>query len=196
MTETIRMSSQCSDVRFAAQTVTDAGADIFTWQSDAYDDYALQWCVYSRWTLEEAANLLSGCVPHRPMFLRGDAHYALDEKVLEMENRLRRAIGKTLSVSRSRKYFSRSYLNRDEVLDWAEQEGILQQTRLPEALRFHRRQTGTYTTPQLEAAKWLVENFWQHADLRDPPSRGQIIHHMLQAFPELSGAECEQVESL
>jgi len=60
----------------------------------------------------------------------------------------------------------------------------------------HRYQSDHYTTPCLEAAKWVVENFWEHANLREPPTAGAIIQALLQQFPELNGAECDMVEKL
>ena len=45
-------------------------------------EYALEWCLYPHWTSEETANVLTGCVPHRAMCLKGKDHKALDEEVL------------------------------------------------------------------------------------------------------------------
>ena len=53
-----------------------------------------------------------------------------------------------------------------------------------------------YTTPCLEAVRWVVENFWEHANLREPPTSGAIIQALLQQFPELSGAECDLIEKV
>lgn len=163
-----------------------------------YYHYALEWCSYPHWTIEEAANLLTGCVPHREMFLRGKEHAELDDLILETENKIRAALNRELTVVKSRKYFGKTYLISAEVFDWAKRSAIIipkdllraeQETR-------HRYQSDTYTTPCLEAANWVVENFWVNANLREPPTSGAIIQALLQEFPELTGAECDLVERI
>lgn len=165
---------------------------------DEYYQYALQWCTYPHWTLEEAANLLTGCVPHREMFLRGEAHVKLDEEVLANENRLRAALHDELEVVKSQDHFGKKYLLSEQVFAWARQH----QFELPddlvkaEQVVRHRFSSEAYTTPCLEAASWVVENFWQKANLREPPRAGVIIQALLQQFPELSGAECDMIEKM
>jgi hypothetical protein len=165
---------------------------------EEYYQYALQWCAYPHWTLEEAANLLTGCVPHREMFLRGPEHVALDEEVLATENQLRAAINGRLEVVKSKTHFGKTYLLAEQVFDWARQE----QFPLPddlvkaEQLVHHRYSAETYSTPCLEAARWVVENFWENANLREPPRAGVIIQALLQKYPDLSGAECDMIEKL
>lgn len=169
---------------------------LFTRLPSQYYGYALQWCAYPRWTIEEAANLLTGCVPHREMFLKGEEHRALDEQVLANENRIRAALGKTLRVVESKKYFAKTYIDASNILDWARSESIVIPNELLKAHRethLHREMHG-YKTPCMIAIDWTVENFWQNADLRDPPKPGEIVHALLQAFPELTPEECELVE--
>jgi hypothetical protein len=165
---------------------------------DEYYHYALEWCSYPHWTIEETANLLTGCVPHRAMFLKGKEHAALDDEVLATENLIRAALHKDLLVIKSRKYFGKTYLLSEQIFEWAARNGIVIPKDLAKAEQMirHRYQRDHYTTPSLEAAKWVVENFWEHANLREPPTAGAIIQALLQQFPELSGAECDMVEKM
>ncbi len=162
-----------------------------------YYQYARKWCLYPRWTVEETANLLTGCVPQRPMFLRGEQHKALDDEVLTVENQIRLALGKGLKVVENRRYFERIYLDSRVAIDWARQVGIAPEALLradQETLR-HRELHG-YSTPCMEAIAWVVERYWSCADLRDPPTGGEIIVALLQQFPLLSPEECEMVEHI
>ena len=172
---------------------------LFLQLPEAYYHYALEWCAYPHWTLAEAANLMTGCVPHRPMFLKGDAHKQLDLQVLENENRIRSAIkgpDQRLDLVKSRKYFGKAYLLSEQVFTWIEKENIDVPGELikAEQVVHHRFNSDQYTTPCLEAARWVVENFWEHANLREPPTQGAIIQALLQQFPALSGQECDWVE--
>lgn len=165
---------------------------------DAYSDYAEEWCSYPHWTLEEAANLLTGCVPHRQMFLRGKVHAALDDEVLETENLIRAALHGELEVVKRAKYFGKTYLNSEALLTWADRCGLEIPEELAEAADKRQARFGTrqYSTPCMQAARWVIENFWEKADLREPPSAGAIIHALLQEFPDLSGEECDWVEKV
>lgn len=170
---------------------------LFLKKPEEYYEYALQWCAYEHWTVEEAANLFTGCVPHRPMFLRGEEHVALDAEVLENENLIRAVLYKDIEVVKSRKYFEKTYILSEQVMDWAKEQPEFD---LPDELVKadlvvrHRYQSEKYTTPCLEAAKWVVENFWERANLREPPTSGAIIQALLHKYPELTGAECDMVE--
>ena len=163
-----------------------------------YYGYALQWSFYPRWTIEEAANLLTGCVPHREMLLKGEAHRQLDAEVLEIENLIRAALGNELTEVENKRYFSKVYIDSSQILAWAESAGI----RIPDDLikawheTRHQQAVYGYTTPGLTAAQWVVAQFWENADLRDPPKRGEIVHALLQKFPELTPEECEAVETI
>ena len=165
---------------------------------DEYYQYALEWCSYPHWTIEETANLLTGCVPHRAMFLKGKEHAVLDDEVLATENLIRAALHDELVVVKSRKYFGKTYLLSEQIFEWATRNGIVIPKDLAKAEQMirHRYQGDHYTTPCLEAANWVVENFWEHANLREPPTAGAIIQALLQQFPELSGAECDMVEKI
>jgi hypothetical protein len=163
---------------------------LFLKYPEAYYQYALEWCSYPHWTIEETANLLTGCVPHREMFLKGEDHVRLDDEVLTTENLIRAALHSELEVVKSRKYFGKTYLISEQVFDWAKRAGILIPKDLAKAEQVirHRYQSDHYTTPCLEAAQWVVENFWENANLREPPTSGAVIQALLQQFPELSGA--------
>ena len=165
---------------------------------EEYYQYALQWCAYPHWTLDEAANLLTGCVPHREMFLRGPEHVELDEQVLATENLLRAALNDELQVVKSRKHFGKTYLISEQVFAWAKNHHFPLPDDLVKAEQLvrHRYVSDGYTTPCLEAARWVVDNFWKRANLREPPRSGVIIQALLQEFPELSGAECDMVEKI
>ncbi|MBD3649037.1 MAG: hypothetical protein HUJ31_16650 [Pseudomonadales bacterium] len=169
---------------------------IFRKLPSQYYGYALQWCNYGRWTVEEASNLLAGCVPHRPMLLRGEEHAQLDQEVLDIENRIRGALGKELTVAESKTYFDKTWIGRSELLYWAKKnisDFPADLARAQKELERQYEETG-YTTPCIEAIKWVVDNYWSVADLREPPTPGEIIHALLQQFPELTGAECEMIE--
>ncbi len=171
---------------------------IFYQYPDAYYQYALEWCSYPHWTVEESANLLTGCVPHRQMFLKGKHHASLDEAVLATENLIRAALHRELTVVKSQKYFGKTYLLSEEIFAWAIGAGILipkDLARAEQVIR-HRYQSDHYSTPCMEAAKWVIDNFWENANLREPPTAGAIISALLQQFPELSGAECDLVEKV
>lgn len=163
-----------------------------------YYGYALQWCNYGRWTVEEASNLLAGCVPHRPMLLRGEEHARLDQEVLDIENRIRAALGGELKAVDNRKYFDKTWIERPDLLNWAKRNLPDFPPDLARAQKEIKRQydESGYTTPCLEAIEWVVDNYWSAADLRDPPTPGEVIHALLQQFPDLSGAECEMIEKV
>ena len=163
---------------------------------EEYYQYAVQWCSYPHWTIEEAANLLTGCVPHREMLLRGKAMAALDAEVLVTENLLRAALHSELEVVKSQKHFGKTYLLSEQVLNWAESNVVDMPEDLLKAAALVSEQHAceAYTTPCLQAIAWVIENYWEHANLREPPSAGSIIQALLQQFPQLSGAECDMVE--
>jgi len=172
--------------------------DLFLKMPSAYYRYALQWCVYSKWTVAETANLLTGCVPHRPMFLRGEDHKALDDEVLVNENKVRLALNNELETSRSKKYFAETYIRTINILPWARKTGIAVPLQLMSAARQVQQEADSvsYTTPMLEACDWVVASYWQAGDLREPPSEGEIIQAVLQQFPDLTGPESEMVETV
>jgi len=163
-----------------------------------YYQYALQWCSFANWTIEETANLLTGCVPHREMFLKGIGHKDLDAEVLANENKVRTALGKLLKTVKSRKFFGKTYIDSSNIIDWALQNDIVVPVDLLKAHGEIRRQweQSGYTTPCLAAAEWVVKNFWEQASLREPPNSGKIIQALLQQFPELSGTECDMIERI
>lgn len=163
-----------------------------------YYGYAVQWFAYPRWTVEETANLLTGCVPHREMFLRGDTHRELDEEVLRNENRVRLSLGKGLRIVESKKYFEKTYIDCANVIEWARSQDISVPDDLIRAQRESRaqRELYGYKTPCMIAVDWVVETFWEQADLRDPPTAGVILHALLQQFPELDPQECEMIEHI
>lgn len=165
---------------------------------DQYYGYAMQWSFYPRWSIEEAANLLTGCVPHREMFLRGKEHEQLDAEVLTNENRIRTALGKALTPVVNKKYFSRTYVESNELIEWAMAQDMDFPAELFNAYReAHRqREIHGYRTPAMEAVDWVVEHFWQRADMREPPNAGEIVQALLQAFPDLEPEECEMVEHI
>ena len=161
-----------------------------------YYGYALQWAMYPKWTVEEAANLLSACVPHREMLLPGSKNKQLDGEILELENRIRRALGKELEIIKSKKYFSTLYVDHQNLITWAKKEHIPVPNDLLKAKLETEQHTKIYgySTPCLEALSWVLENYWQQADLRDPPSASAIIQSILGEFPNLSGEECDMIE--
>ena len=171
---------------------------LFLKYPEEFYQYALEWCAYPHWTIEEAANLLTHCVPHRERFLKGDDHVRLDEEILVTENLIRAALHIDLEVVKSQKYFGKTYLLSAQVLSWARKHQIPVPDDLAKAEQVvkHRYQGARYTTPCLEAATWVIENFWEHANLREPPTSGAIIQALLQKFPELSGQECDWVEKV
>ncbi len=163
-----------------------------------YYAYALQWWAYPRWTVEETANLLNGCVPIRPLLLRGDDHRQTDDEVVELENRLRADIGARLTRISNRRYFDKTYVASAEVLPWAQEQDIAIPADLLRAEKEYKRdrEHHGYRTPAMAALDWVVERFWQGADLRDPPGRGEIIQALLQNYPSLTPEECEMIEAI
>jgi hypothetical protein len=161
-----------------------------------YYGYALQWVMYPKWTVEEAANLLFACVPHREMLLPGPANEQLDGEVLALENKIRRALGKELTIIKSKKYFSTLYVDHSDLITWAKKEHIPIPNDLLKAKLETEQNTKIYgyTTPCLEALNWVIENFWQQVDLREPPSTSIIVQSILGEFPNLSGEECDMIE--
>tara|TARA_R110002072_G_scaffold56097_12_gene145614 strand:+ start:4387 stop:4998 length:612 start_codon:yes stop_codon:yes gene_type:complete len=157
---------------------------------------ALQWFLYPTWTIDEAANLLSGCLPKREMLQPGKLNEALDQKVIETENLIRRELGKSIDSLSSKKYFAPIQVSRDQLMDWA----LTQKPPLPKILQSayeaHREQEKKprYSTPCLEAIEWTSEQYWHDVDYRDPPTKGEIIQALLQRFPDLDHEECIMVE--
>lgn len=171
---------------------------LFLKQPPQYYQYALQWFMYPKWTVEESANLLAGCVPHRKLFLKGPENEALDAEVVEVENRIRRALGTELEIIKSKKYFSTVYVERTALLNWARTTKLPLPYPLLRARRAHEQRTEQfgYTTPCMEALQWVVSNYWQGTDFREPPASGEIIQALLGQFPELTAAECEMIEHI
>lgn len=190
------MKSDTRTIQRSNPRIKAAENPLFDKLPEQYYGYALQWCVYPRWTIEEAANLLTGCVPHREMFLAGEKHRALDTEVLETENRIRKALGKDLAPVESKKYFAKTYIDSGDLIEWARSGSITLPNDLLKAWRDTRshRETHGYLTPCMEAIDWVVTNYWETADLREPPSAGEIMHALLQNFPNLSPEECQMVE--
>ncbi|MDZ7685922.1 MAG: hypothetical protein U5O39_13700 [Gammaproteobacteria bacterium] len=153
---------------------------------------------WPRWTVGEAANLLVGCVPMRELFLRGAQHHELDNEVVDMENRIRAALDEGLTRVSTKKYFDETWIASAEILDWAYQEGIEPPKELVSAWQEVSRERAThgYRTRAMLAVAWVVERYWEGADLRDAPTRGEIVTALLQAFPELTVEECEMVEHI
>ena len=120
-----------------------------------YYQYALQWCSFANWTVEEAANLLTGCVTHREMFLKGQGHKELDAEVLENEYKVRAALGEMLKIVKSRKFFGKTYIDSSNIIDWAVQNDIVVPVDLLKVHGEIRRQWGqsSYTTPCLQAVE-------------------------------------------
>jgi len=158
--------------------------------------YALQWVMYPKWTIEEAANLLCACVPHRKMLQPGSKNEQLDTEILGIENKIRRALGKDLEIIKSKKYFSTLYVDHQNLISWAKKTHIVIPNELMKAKIASEQHTQIYgyTTPCLEAMNWIIENYWQHADLREPPSAEDIVQALLGEFPNLSGEECDKIE--
>jgi len=163
---------------------------------DTYHNTALQWFLYPAWTIDKAANLLTGCLPKRQMFQPGADNVRLDQMVLTTENHIRRALGKSLAALTSKKYFAPIEVQHKQLIQWANQQDLV----LPEpqlaAYEVHRtqEQQGQYTTPCLEAIAWTRKHYWHSADFRDAPTKGEIVHALLQAFSELNHEECMMVE--
>jgi hypothetical protein len=109
-------ASQTQEVGTKAKPSVNA---LFLKYPQQYKGYALQWAMHPKWTIEEAANLLSACVPHREMLLPGSENEQLDKEILAMENRIRRAWGKGLDVIKSKKYFSTVYIDHITPIHWA-----------------------------------------------------------------------------
>ena len=132
------------------------------------------------------------------MFLRGESHRQLDEEVLANENLVRGALGKELRVVETKKYFEHTYLDSSNVLEWARGRHIKVPDDLIRAQRENRahREMHGYRTPCMAALEWVVARFWEQADLRDPPTPGEVIHALLQAFPEITPSECEMIEHI
>lgn len=178
--------------------VTSIANPLFGKLPEQYYGYALQWCEYTRWTVEEAANLLLGCVPHREMFLKGKVHQALDAEVLKIENKIRAALDTRLTRVEIKRYFSRTYIENSNIIEWAIAQDIAVPQALIDAFRkvHQQRQTHGYTTPAVAAIHWVLEGFWEQADLRDPPKRGEILRALLREFPNLEPQEYEMIEYL
>ena len=181
-----------------AQQASPDKSPLFGKLPEQYYGYAVQWFAYPRWTIEETANLLTGCVPHREMFLPGEEHHALDAEVVENENKIRAALGDGLKAVESKRYFARTYIDSGNILEWATSAAIAVPNDLIKAHSATRIQNEIqgYVTPCMEAIEWVVENFWKGADLRDPPTRGEIVQALLQQFRELTAEECEMVEHI
>lgn len=163
---------------------------------DEYYNTALQWFLYPTWTIDEAANLLSGCLPKRQMFQPGEHNTILDQKVLETENHIRRALGVALDAASSKKYFAPIEIQHEQLIQWATKEGLNLPEQLLRAIEHAQKERGHYTTPCLEAIEWTQEQFWRNANFRDPPTKGEIIHALLQAFDALDHEECIMVEHI
>tara|TARA_R110002110_G_scaffold195957_2_gene405747 strand:+ start:916 stop:1509 length:594 start_codon:yes stop_codon:yes gene_type:complete len=160
-----------------------------------YYHQALKWFLYENWSIEEAANLFAGCLPGREMLQPGEINEQLDEKVLEAENRIRRAINNPLKAVSSNKYFAPVEISSVELMAWA----LAQNVPLPPLLlsAFEAQQTrDRYSTPGVEGVQWVCAEFWENVDYRAPPGQGEIVQALLQRYPELSHDECIMIEHI
>jgi hypothetical protein len=164
-------------------------------QDQVFYQSALKWCLYEDWSIEEAANLFSGCLPKREMLQPGEANAELDSKVLESENNIRRALYKPLKPVNNKRYFTPLTFSRKQLMEWA----FAQKLSLPPLLvNAHRAQANSqrsgYMTPCLEAIQWTCTQFWKEVDFRHPPSQGEIVQALLQRFSDLDYEACIMVE--
>jgi len=162
-----------------------------------YFGYAVQWAEYETWSVEETANLLAGCVPHRPLFLKGDDHVSLDDTVIVWENRIRLALKEgSLVAFKHKRYFGKTFIKSTNLLDWVKHNNYTVPEELIRAFQLRRRRASdfTYTTPCLEAVKWTINHFWQDKHPDSAPLPRRIIKAMARKFPELSSAELEMIE--
>jgi hypothetical protein len=163
-------------------------------EADEYYNTALQWFLYPTWTIDEAANLLTGCLPKREMFQPGEHNAKIDQNVLETENHIRRALGGSLEAASSKKYFAPIEIQHEKLIQWATRQDLILRESLLTAFEHAQRERVKYTTPCLEAIEWTREHFWRNADFRDPPTKGVVIQALLQAFADLDHEECIMVE--
>lgn len=161
-----------------------------------YYTAALQWFLYPTWTIDEAANLLSGCLPKRALFQPGESNQSLDQKVIETENLIRLELGKSLDAVNSKKYFAPVQVQRDQLMAWVLNSELALPRQLSAAYLTHSEQAegAQYATPCLEAIDWVTGHFWHSTDLREPPTIGEIIQALLQRYPDLDYDECRMVE--
>ncbi len=171
-------------------------ANLFNRLPGQYYHYCLEWFSYPNWSVDETANLLAGCVPHRRMFMKGDDNKQLDQLVLETENKIRAALGADLKVVKTPRYSGKTYIDSANVVEWALSNDIVVPRDLAKAEEEIRRswQTTAYSTPCMKATEWVVANFWEQANLRMPPRPATIIEALRWQFPELSSDERESVE--
>lgn len=163
-----------------------------------YYNLALQWFLYDNWSIDEAANLFAGCLPQRQMLQPGAANEHLDEKVLESENKIRRALHKPLTPLNEKEYFAPLSFSKSQLMEWALEQKLALPPLLLDAYNAHinEQQKQGYSTPCTEAVKWTCDHFWQHADYREPPGQGEIVQALLQRFKELDHDECIMVEHI
>jgi len=164
-----------------------------------YFGYAVQWAEYETWSVEETANLLAGCVPHRPLFLKGTDHADLDDTVITWENRVRLALKEgSLVAFKHKRYFARTFIKSQNLLDWVDAAGFHVPEELRRAFQLRRRRASdfTYTTPCLEAVNWTIHHFWEGKKPDQVPPPRKIIKTMRREFPELDDSELEMVEHI
>lgn len=161
-----------------------------------YYRFALQWFLYEEWSIDEAANLFAGCLPTREMLQLGEQNEHLDEKVLESENQIRRAMQKALKPIDDKKYFAPLAFSRSELMKWALEQRLALPPLLLAAFEAHKtaQERPDYSTPCVDAVNWACKQFWQNADYRSPPSQGEVIQALLKQFRMLDHEECVMVE--
>ena len=173
------------------ETRISAPTEVLDRVTQEYYGKALIWCSYDKWTVEESANQLCGCIPDRKMFGHGERNRRLDEAVVSVENKMLADItnGKLQAVQ-AKRYFGKTFVQSADVIPWALAADISIPDELLQARAARDRRKdpyGRYTTPYIEALFWIIREFWQGTDVREAPPtetvieavRSQNVHNLL-----------------
>lgn len=182
------------------ETRVNAPTELLDRVTQEYYGKALIWCSYDKWTVEETANLLCGCIPDRKMFGHGERNRRLDADVVSLSNRLISdiAAGKLEAVA-AKRYFGKTFVRSTDVVPWARQSAIEVPDELLHAFASRDRRKDSaerYTTPYLDAVFWIIREFWQGADLGEAPTTEEVVRAVRAQFRDLSEPEARMLDKV
>ena len=135
-----------------------------------YPQYCEEFLSYrDTWSIAEAINLLIGCLPTRPLLMKGQDQ--INRSANHLKNRVIACAGESLGIINPDSDFDEWRVLRREILRWAREKQI----RIPDELNRAEVEDQPlsefsykgYTTKSLQILGDVIENFWVNFDEED-----------------------------
>jgi len=163
-----------------------------------YEQVATLYCQRDKLTIQEGANLLASCDPERPYDLPGEKHGELNRLVYQNKVLIENCLGISLKQAGEKGWFKTDYFESTGIVEWA----LARNIDVPEGLirasgKANRaRKQWDYSTPQLEAIFWVIDNFWEGINPKDSATQAQVMAELAKQFPNLSPEERKRVDQV